>query len=344
MFICTHSKRAHFSRDHLHLVRRFSVLATQALQKLESEAKITSLKERLDTEAKIALLDKKLAESEIKLARARKMEALGLLAGGVAHDLNNILSGIVNYPELILMQDDLSPENRHALEAILDAGLRAAAVIEDLLTVTRGVASPKEPVNLNTIIRNFLLSPEFHEILRANTGISITTNLDPELFNIRASLVHIKKALMNLFSNAVDAVYSKIQGRIVISTQNRYIDRPFKGYEDVRAGEFAVLTVSDNGTGISPHDLERIFEPFYTRKVMKRSGTGLGLTIVWNTMQDHGGYVDKPMSKSKPIKGMDKPSWWWTTRRTSGRSAVNCLLSWVMWSMLSPVAKKLLSM
>ncbi len=75
-------------------------------------------------------------------------------------------------------------------------------------------------------------------------------------------------------------------------TGNRYVDRPLKAYTEVRAGEYAVVSVRDNGTGISPEDLERIFEPFYTRKKMGRSGTGLGLTIVWNVMQDHGGYVD----------------------------------------------------
>jgi signal transduction histidine kinase len=292
MFIFTHSQRAHFSRDHIELARRFSILATQAMQKLESEAKIANLKERLETEAKIAALNKKLAESEKKLARAQKMEMIGLLAGGVAHDLNNILSSIVNYPELILLEDNLSQENRKAIQTIQDAGLRAAAIIQDLLTVTRGVASPKEPANLNSIIREFLKSPEYQELNRGNPGVSITTDLDPELLNIKGSVVHVRKALMNLVSNAVDAVSHKPGGQVIISSENRYIDRPLKRYEEIQVGEYAVLIVTDNGTGISPRDLERVFEPFYTKKIMGRSGTGLGLTIVWNTLKDHGGYVD----------------------------------------------------
>jgi signal transduction histidine kinase len=292
MFVCTHSRRAHFSRDHIALARRFSVLATQALQKLESEARITSLEERLEAEARIAQLNKKLAENEKKLARARKMEVLGLLAGGVAHDLNNILSAIVNYPELILMEDDLSQEHRKAIQAIHDAGLRAAAIIQDLLTITRGVANPRETVNLNTIIREFLHSPEYQELMRVNPGLSITPAMVPDLFNIKASPAHVRKALMNLVTNAVDAVCHKPMGQVVITTENRYIDRPLKRYEEIRVGEYAVLTVTDNGTGITSRDLERIFDPFFTRKIMGRSGTGLGLTIVWNTMQDHKGYVD----------------------------------------------------
>ena len=94
-----------------------------------SAASLADLQERLDAEAKLAALNKKLAESEKKLAKARKMEALGLLAGGVAHDLNNILSGIVSYPELMLLDDNLSSEYRTVLETIKDAGDRAAAVV-----------------------------------------------------------------------------------------------------------------------------------------------------------------------------------------------------------------------
>ncbi len=291
MFVFTHSQRAHFSRDHIDLARRFSVLATQAMQKLESEAKIADLKERLEAEAKIAALDKKLAESEKKLAKAQKMELVGLLAGGVAHDLNNILSSIVSYPEIILLEDNLSQEIRSSIQAIQDAGLRAAAIIQDLLTVTRGVASPKEPLNLGRITQEFLKSPEYRELIRANPGVSISAILDPELLNIKASAVHVRKALMNLVSNAVDSLGHE-SGQVIISTENCYIDRPFKHYEEIPVGEYAVLTVTDTGTGISPQDLERIFEPFYTKKVMGKSGTGLGLTIVWNTLKDHNGYIN----------------------------------------------------
>ena len=80
--------------------------------------------------------------------------------------------------------------------------------------------------------------------------------------------------------------------RLAYPPQTRYLDEPLKGYEDVRTGEYVMLIVSDDGTGIPPGDLENIFEPFYTKKVMGRSGTGLGLAIVWNTVQDHDGYIN----------------------------------------------------
>ena len=292
LFICTHSERAHFTRAHVRLAHRFSILASQALQQLASAANLADLKERLDAEAKMAALNMRLAESEKKLAKARKMEALGLLAGGVAHDLNNILSGIVSYPELLLLDDDLSDEYRMVLRTMQEAGHRAVAVVADLLTVARGVASPRKVFDLNRIVENHLRSPEHLQLLSIYPELTVTRNFDPGLLKIRASEIHVQKVLMNLFSNAVEAIRHLTDGRILLATHNRYIDRPLKGYDDVHVGEYAVLTVEDNGGGISNEDLERIFEPFYTRKAMGRSGTGLGLTIVWNTIQDHNGYVD----------------------------------------------------
>ncbi len=91
-------------------------------------------------------------------------------------------------------------------------------------------------------------------------------------------------------SNASEAIEDS--GNVTISTMNRYVDKPLRGYDDVNIGEYVVLSVSDDGSGISSDDLERIFEPFYTKKVMGRSGTGLGLAVVWNVVQDHKGYID----------------------------------------------------
>ena len=231
-----------------------------------------------------------LRASEEKLARSKKMESLGLLAGGVAHDLNNVLSGLVGYPELLLL--DLPPDSklREPLEAIQDSGHRAIAIVQDLLTVARGVAITKEPLNLNELVSDYLHSPECKMLGQVHPSVTVKTDLDTDLLNISGSHVHIRKVVMNLVSNAAEAAAGG--GLVTISTRNRYIDRPLGGYDDVNIGEYVVLAVSDDGTGISPDDLERIFEPFYTKKFMGRSGTGLGLAVVWNTVQDHNGYID----------------------------------------------------
>jgi len=234
--------------------------------------------------------EKALRESEEKLFRSKKMESMGLLAGGVAHDLNNVLSGIVSYPELILMDLPEDSKLRKPIETMQESGHRAAAIVQDLLTVARGVATTKEPLNLNDLIGDYLNSPEFKKLEQFHPTVTVKTNLDTDLFNIGGSHVHIRKVLMNLVSNASEAIEGG--GNVAISTMNRYIDRPLRGYDDVNIGEYVVLAISDDGSGISSDDLERIFEPFYTKKVMGRSGTGLGLAVVWNVVQDHEGYID----------------------------------------------------
>ena len=227
---------------------------------------------------------------QTQLQKSQKMESLGLLAGGVAHDLNNVLSGIVSYPELLLMDLPGDSKLRKPLETMQQSGLRAAAIVQDLLTMARGVATTNEPLNLNDAVREYLSSPEFTMLKQYYPTVSVKTTLDPDLLNIGASQVHIRKVIMNLVSNAAEAI--KESGNITISTRNRYVDKPLKGYDEINKGDYVVFSVSDNGSGISSDDLERIFEPFYTKKKMGRSGTGLGLSVVWNVMQDHKGYID----------------------------------------------------
>ncbi len=226
---------------------------------------------------------------EQQLVRAQKMEAIGLMAGGVAHDLNNILSGIVSYPELLLMQLPADSPMRDPLETIKESGARAAAVVADLLTVARGVAKSTEIANPNKFITSYLQSGEYAELSRRHPHINITTSLAPDLKNIRCSGVHIMKVITNLVNNAAEAIQE--QGRITITTSLVTVEEYFAMDHDIEPGEYCLLAVKDNGPGISPEDLARIFEPFFTKKVMGRSGTGLGLAVVWNTMKDHGGVV-----------------------------------------------------
>jgi PAS domain S-box-containing protein len=243
--------------------------------------------------------EKALRENEEKLARSKHMESLGLLAGGVAHDLNNILSGIVSYPELILMDLPHDSKLRKPIETMQQSGHRAAAIVEDLLTVARGVAITKETLDLNELVSDYLCSPEFKTLQQFHPVVTIKTRLDTELFIIEGSPVHIRKIVMNLISNAAEAIEGC--GHVTITTENRFIDSPLKGYDDVIKGEYVVLSVADEGSGISSHDLERIFEPFYTKKIMGRSGTGLGLAMVWNTVKDHKGYIDVTSDESGTI-------------------------------------------
>ncbi|MGD1154114.1 MAG: PAS domain S-box protein [Syntrophales bacterium] len=241
------------------------------------------------------ITDSKQAEEERKvlrerLQRAEKMEALGTLAGGVAHDLNNVLGVLVGYSEILLQNvPQESPFQRHAMQ-IFKGSQRAAAIIQDLLTLTRRGVVVSETLNLNRVISDFLQTPEFEAIRSHHPGVQFKTSLDAELLNIKGSSTHLSKTVMNLLSNAAEAISGS--GEVLIRTENRYVDRPIQGYDTTQEGEYAVLTVSDTGSGISQADLGRIFEPFYTKKVMGRSGTGLGLAVVWGTVKDHDGYID----------------------------------------------------
>ena len=236
---------------------------------------------------------------EIRLLRAEKMEAAGILAGGVAHDLNNVLSGIVSYPDLLLMQIPEGSPLRKPLQTIKNSGEKAVAIVQDLLTLAkRGAAVSTEVVNLNETIQEYLKSPEYEMLISIRSCAEIETCLEKDLLNMLGSPIHLSKAVMNLVANAVEAV-SK-WGKISISTKNRYVDSLIGGYENIEEGDYVVLEVADNGEGIAPEDMNRIFEPFFTKKKMGRSGTGLGMSVVWGTVKDHNGYIDV---KSKPGKG-----------------------------------------
>ncbi|MCP3953722.1 MAG: response regulator [Desulfobacterales bacterium] len=240
------------------------------------------------TERKLAEKEKR--ELQNRLQRSSKMEALGTLAGGVAHDLNNILSGIVSYPELLLMDLSEGSPLWKPIQTIKKSGERAAAIVQDLLTLARRGVATMEIVDLNHIIRGYLRSPEYDLLNSFHPDIRLEARPEEHLMTIMGSPIHLSKTVMNLISNAAEAMPSG--GDIIISTENQFVDQPLRGYEDVKVGDYVVLKVFDSGVGISAKDMDQIFEPFYTKKVMGRSGTGLGMAVVWGTVKDHNGYID----------------------------------------------------
>ena len=208
------------------------------------------------------ITERRLLESQLQ--QAQKMEAIGTLAGGVAHDLNNILSGMVSYPELLLMDlPDRSPLEQPLL-TIQQSGQKAAAIVQDLLTLARRGVSVREVVDFNQMIEQYLNSPEHQKILEYHPGVKVTVNLDSDLPKIVGSPVHLSKTIMNMVSNAAEAMPDG--GRIDIVTETRHIPNSSMGIETVEGGDYVILTVSDSGIGISHEDIARIFEPFYTKK------------------------------------------------------------------------------
>jgi len=232
--------------------------------------------------------DKRRVEGQLK--RAQKMEAIGTLAGGVAHDLNNVLAGLVSYPDLLLKKIPEHSDLREPLVTIRHSGEKAAAIVQDLLTLARRGVQVKEVANINDVVSDYLKSPGYEKMKSFHPHVQVETQLEENLLNVLGSPVHLLKTVMNLFSNAAEAMPDG--GKLVVSTENRYVDQTIRGYDHVDEGDYVTLIVSDTGTGISPEDRERIFEPFYTKKVMGRSGTGLGMSVVWGTVKDHDGSLD----------------------------------------------------
>jgi CheY-like chemotaxis protein len=168
--------------------------------------------------------------------------------------------------------------------------MKGAAIIQDLLTLARRGVSISQVVQLNEVVSEYLASPEFEKLQAVHPLVRFHSEQAKDLLPIKGSPVHLGKTVMNLVANAAEAIAGR--GEVTLRTENRYLDRPVGHYDDLREGDYAVLTVADTGQGIAPGDLEKIFEPFYTKKVMGRSGTGLGLAVVWGTVKDHGGYID----------------------------------------------------
>jgi PAS domain S-box-containing protein len=231
---------------------------------------------------------------EEQLMQAQKMEAVGQLAGGVAHDFNNIISAIIGYGYLLqkkMGSDDLL---RADVEQILESANRAAEVTHSLLAFSRKQIMNVRPVNINDIILKIerLLSRLIGEDIEVSTVFAVP---DPICI---ADAGQIEQVLLNLATNARDAMPHG--GKLTISTELTQLDDGFirtHGYG--KTGGYALITVSDNGMGMKQEEMEKIFEPFYTTKETGK-GTGLGLAMVYGIIKQHDGYI---IVYSEPGKG-----------------------------------------
>jgi PAS domain S-box-containing protein len=223
---------------------------------------------------------------EGQFRQAQKMEAIGLLAGGVAHDFNNILTAIIGYSHLSLMKLPSNDPVRLNLEQILESSNRAAMLTQSLLAFSR-----RQPVNLAVIDLNLVIK-EFekfiHRLIRED--IALETICTEGVLPIMADRGQIEQVIMNLITNARDAMSQG--GKLRIDTRQIYLDRDFiEAHGFGEAGEYALVSVSDTGMGMDEQTRSRIFEPFFTTKEQDK-GTGLGLSMVYGTVKKHNGYIN----------------------------------------------------
>ena len=253
----------------------------------------TATAERIKAEAQ----ERELRE---KLERSERLESLGLLAGGVAHDLNNILGPMVALPEMIRSDLDrlkAGPQTtslvqvRQDLETIQHSASRAAEVIRDLMTMGRRVTIVKSPLNIKRLVDTCMSEPNVNALLADKPMLTVdTSGVDPEAW-ICGSESHLVRCLYNLLSNAIDATDGI--GRIEITCTCKRIKEAIVGHELIEPNVYVALKISDSGRGIAASDLARVFEPFYSRKnVTPKSGSGLGLAIIHGVIKDHGGFLD----------------------------------------------------
>ncbi len=220
-----------------------------------------------------------------QLIQSQKLEAIGRLAGGVAHDFNNIMTAIMGYSELMIYSiDDDDPLNRD-LQEIVKAVHRATSMTNQLLAFSRKQILNPEVVNLNSLVL------EMDNMLRRLIGenVELILDLDPELGRVKADATQIQMALVNLVVNGRDAM--PMGGKLAIGTANLEIGKEGSFlYPSVPPGSYVQMAVSDDGEGMDEETLSRIFDPFFTTK-SKGKGTGLGLSSVYGIVNQSGGRI-----------------------------------------------------
>ncbi len=225
------------------------------------------------------------AQLEKQLQQAQKLEAVGRLTGGVAHDFNNALTGIIGFADYMLMRAKEDDPNRQYLEEIKKAGQRAALLTQRLLAFSRKQILKPVVLNLNALIN------ELEKMIRRLIGedIMLVANLNKDLGRIKADPAQMEQILMNLVVNARDAMPKG--GKLTIETQNIYLNEEYtKNHISVQPGQYVLLAVSDNGIGMDKETQEHIFEPFFSTKEEK-GGTGLGLAMVYGIVKQSGGNI-----------------------------------------------------
>lgn len=230
-------------------------------------------------------------ELQEKLKQSERMESLGLLAGGVAHDLNNVIGPIMAYPDLIKMNIAEGKSVDKDLDTIKFSAQRAADVIADLLALTRRGQYKMEPIDLNDLVNNYLSSAEYDATKRLHSQVATDIQISNDALFFKGSRAHLPKIVMNLVINAFESMSEG--GVLAITTSSTNVKGEDLSDKQIPEGRYVLLTIEDQGEGISEKNISQIYDPFFTTKMKSgKSGTGLGLSVVYNVLEDHGAHIE----------------------------------------------------
>ena len=279
--------------------QRFMGAALDITERKKTEQALLHLNETL--EERVAERTQALAEANQQLQRemlereraedalrhAQKMEAVGQLTGGIAHDFNNMLTGIIGSLDLMkrYIAAGRSAEVGRFTDAAVSSAQRAAALTHRLLAFSRRQSLDRKPLDPNHLVRSL------EELFRRTKGahIELCVELGKDIWTVNTDASQLESALLNLIINARDAMPEG--GKLVVRTENSYLDgSDISTLEPVRAGDYVMLEVRDNGAGMTPQILAKAFDPFFTTKPIGQ-GTGLGLSMIYGFAQQSGGHV-----------------------------------------------------
>lgn len=237
-------------------------------------------------------------ELKKKLALSARMESLGIMAGGIAHDLKNLFNPVLSYPDFIA--DKLPPESdlREPLRRIKNAAAQAAELVQNFLALARRGRLELLPLDLNSLVRTYIQSMGCKTLEDRFPAARVTLDLADQLPLVKGLAPQLNSVLMNLVKNSCEAM--KEGGEVRVSTHAATLDQPYRGLQQVPRGNYAILKIEDTGKGMGKEEIKRLFTPFISGKEMGSSGTGLGMVVVAGVIEDHQGYIDV---KSEPGRG-----------------------------------------
>jgi PAS domain S-box-containing protein len=274
---------------------------TKAGKKITVESRWTLVKNEANNPLSYLVVNTDITEQkqlEAQFLRTQRLESLGTLAGGIAHDLNNILNPILGFSRLLPMRlPDLDEQTKEFFKIMENNANRGAALVKQILTFSRGYEGEKGIVQIRHLINEIgqVISETFPK------AIKLTIEAPKTLWTVNGDATQLHQVLMNLCVNARDAMPNG--GKFKIAAENFKINATFaKQYLDAREGDYILITVSDTGVGITPDIIDRIFEPFFTTKEVGH-GTGLGLSTVIGIIKSHGGFIDVVSDQEKNNSG-----------------------------------------